>query len=337
MSEQKQVQRPVNKTGQKPVRRRVVTREERERRERENRIRERRERLEREKQKKAKLLKFNIIVGTITLITVLFFAKFIFTKKNSLRREGIKCYKEANYSEAIEKFEKALDTKTIFANKVDADILMYEGECYLKLEEYEKAWECYKTLTDDYRQKYYDVDEVRFMITLTEALTDYKSGFVMGLGDTFANAYDHGYYDMALYAGICFGAEGKTEHMIEYFDKYADKYGMTPYLYYEYSKYYMDKDDTASALDMINKGMEADSDYKEALWLNKITIIKNTHDYQGAYDETLKFLAEYPNNEDGLALKSFLDSRLNPSHKYISDKLNELYPEEVYVEEKDDN
>lgn len=267
---------------------------------------------------------FAMFVNLFFLIAIVVFvisgALHIFTHKRDYRDEGVSLYEQGKYAEAIEEFDKALDCKQWFADKLNVDIELYKAECYIQMQDYKAAGQVYTKIDKAYSKRYYDAKENAFMIELCAALDSYAAGDYSSPVSCFSEAVDRGYMDMCMYAASCYEYKQNYEKMTDYYDIYIENMGINPYVCYKYADYYLYKEDYNSALSYVNQGiMLGEQEYIQNLKYLEIICYEKLTDYNQAYTLALSYNSTYPDDKNGADMLAYLDTRVNPDTTLVND------------------
>lgn len=269
----------------------------------------------------------SMIINVIFICFIVIFAfiggKHVFTDKKKLREQGISLYNNANYVEALVKFQKALGEDQWFSDEVNVDIEMYMADSYMRLEDFAMANQIYVNITKNYEKGDYDEDRIAFMIQLTQALADYATGDYVTPLDTLIMAVNRGYEEMALYVAICYENLCDFENMKAYYDIYSQSYGMNAYLSYKYAGYSIGKNDYSTALSYVEQGLAFnDVDYTKELKYLQVVCYEELGQYEYAFNLSTAYMTAYPDDEKGRELYSYLDTRVNIDPIPVNDIYN---------------
>ena len=265
----------------------------------------------------------NIAFTVITVLAVFIFITHIFTKKNSYREKGIDAYKAGNYTEAIEFFDKGLKINQWFSNKIDIDMLMYRGDSYMQLMDYDSANQNYERIVSDYGENTYDNDRVQFYINLSSAMMRYQKGDYDSTISCFNDAVERGYIEFAIYAANCYESKENYNKMKEYLDIYSKNFGNTTYVCYKYVNYFLRMNDYNNVLSYISLGKQSEDDtYSQKLKYDEILCYKNMKDYQKALELADSYTKEYPDDKNGHAIYNYLYSRINIDPEPVNNIFN---------------
>ncbi len=267
----------------------------------------------------------NICFTFILVVVLVLGLLHTFTKKNKYRDMGISCYKEGNYEEALEYFEKALDRKQWFSEKVDVDIEFYIADSYIKLEDFTAAKKTYIHIMNSYSEKYYDKKEINYLITIIDNLILFSEEDYLSPLDELKAAVSNGYTELALYVAICYEKMNDYEHMKQYYDIYSSSIGLNSYLAVKYAQYYMDLEDYTTALSYTMQGIGLeDKEYLKELQYLEIVCNAKCTNYVLAYELSETYMTNYPDDIKGREINEYLDTRLNMDEDPISDKFDYL-------------
>ena len=254
---------------------------------------------------------FSIVVIISSIVVI---AHSISDKKEH-RDKGIKAFNESSYEEALKEFNISINTEQWFSSKMDYDTELYIAACYMRQGEYAEASKQYKKLTDEYSSSKtsLDRDTIMGMMFLADALEQANTGDISDATiSQLKKEYEAGNVSMSIFLGTSYQQMGNYEEMVNYYNVYADKFGINTYIAYQLSAYYLDIGDIETATDYVNKGMNAEDDlYLDMLQFNDIIITEKNHDYVGALNKARALTEAYPDNETYKREYDFLDSRVN--------------------------
>lgn len=271
------------------------------------------------KYRKIKLY-YNIIFAVIIVFMVIYGALHVFTKKKAFRNDGLKYYEKGEYEAAIESFNKALSINQWFSESVDVDIEMYKADSYIKLSDFAAAGRVYSSIKSKYPEKYYDADEIDFLIELTGALDKYKYGDYTTTVACFNRAVEAGYTEMSIYVANCYEQNGDYEKMKSNLDIYTGSFGYTPDICYKYAAYYIVMNDYSSALICIEQGLSyGENAYTQEFLYAQILCYANTDNYEKAFELASSYKDTYPDDTKGADIYAWLDTRVNPDTEVIND------------------
>ncbi len=264
---------------------------------------------------------FVIVFGLILVLT------HTFTKKEEYREKALTLYEAEDYENAITYLDKALNCKQWFSDDINVDCSLYRAECYIELGQFEDAKKTYQTILDKYNEKHYNKTEIEFLITLMDNFMLFNQGEYFATVANFIDAVERGYTEISMYVAICYENQHNYEKMKEYYDIYSQSFGMNSYLYYKYATYYILNEDYNTALSYISEGYVAtDNKYLEQLKYAEILCYERMNEYEYAYSLASSFISQYPDNQNGVDMYSYLDTRVNISPIPLNDKF-ELYVE----------
>lgn len=265
----------------------------------------------------------NLSFFVIIIVVAIVGAFHTFTNKRDYRDKGVSYYEQGDYENAIQSFDKALRCKQWFSGKLNVDIELYKADSYIKLTDYDKAGKVYQKITDKYPKRYYDSNEVKFMIKLCEALQMYKNGDYYSPLPYLTEAVEHGYNDMCLNVAYCYEQQNNYDKMIAYYDKHIAAVGITGYVAYKYADYYIYTGDYSDALSFVNQGIMLNSEeYMQKLKYLEIICYKGMADFETAYNYALTYNTEYPDDEAGADILAYLDTRVNINTNLVNDVYN---------------
>ncbi len=263
---------------------------------------------------------YNLIFIIALLFIIIFGSMHVFTKKKSLRKEGIDYYNKGEYEAAIESFDKALKCKQWFSDSVNVDIEMYKADCYLKLSEYSDAERVYSSIKSKYPAKYYDRKKVDFLEELSDALDRYKYGDYVSTVACFNRAVEAGYTEMSIYAASCYEHTGDYEKMKENLDIYTANHGNTAEICYKYASYYLAMNDYESALSYVEQGIAfGDGVYYQEFLYARIICCEKKGEFDKAFGYAADYISTYPDDTKGADIYAWLDTRVNPDTDVVND------------------
>ena len=264
---------------------------------------------------------FVIVFGLILVLA------HTFTKKEKYREEALALYEAEDYEGAIKYFDKALNCNQWFSDDINVDCSLYKAECYVETAQFDEAKKTYQTILDEYNEKHYNKTEIEFLVSLMDNFNLYNQGEYFATVAKFVDAVERGYTEISLYVAICYENQHNYEKMKEYYDIYSQRFGMNSYLYYKYATYYILSEDYNTALSYISDGFVcSDTKYLEQLKYAEILCYERMNQYEYAYSLASNFIGQYPDNQNGADLYSYLDTRVNISPIPLNDKF-ELYVE----------
>ena len=284
---------------------------------------------------------YNLVFGAFILLAVIYGFLHTFTHKKDYRARGIEHFNNGEYEAAIEDFDNALNCNQWFSETVNVDIEMYKADSYIKLGDFSTANNVYSDILKKYPEKYYDKDEVDFLIELTNALNKYKNGDYVSTVACFNRAIEAGYVEMSLYAADCYEISKNYEEMKRNLDIYTAAFGYTPDICYKYASYYLAMEDYNNALSSIEQGIACgDSIYMQDFIYSQIVCYTKLNNYNTAYEYAKKYTAEYPGNTDIADMYEYLDTRVNIDTEVINDIYNQnnsMTDDTTNAESEEDN
>lgn len=264
-------------------------------------------------------LSFFIIIILFTIIG----AFHVFTHKRSYRNEGVELYNKQEYAAAIDKFDKALDCRQWFADKLNVDICLYKADCYIRLYDYSAAADVYSYITSEYSKRYYEEDEVNFLIKLCDAMESFNKGDYSSPLPYLTEAVEQGYTEMCVYVAYCYEQQENYDKMTAYYDKYIEKLGITSYIAFKYADYYIYAERYGDAITYAEQGLlAADNEYEKQLKYLQIIAYKGQGNYTDAYSLAASYNAAYPDDEKGTDILAYLETRVNPDTTFVNNIYN---------------
>lgn len=269
------------------------------------------DRRERARQRRKKTLIRNTLYLVIIAFVSVVFYFLISSNKREYRDLGIKEFNKGNYQEAFNYFDEASKEKQIFSRKMDIDILMYKGECLIKLSKYQEAYDLYLNITNKYKPAKYNRDNVEFLMRLTMALKLFYEGTYDNLTTTFDEGIERGYNELNLQAAICCEQKGDYVSMLNYFQKYQEHFNLNSLICYKISSYYLNNDQPDLAISYIeNSKTISDNLYEKELLLNEIIYYEKIINFDKAYELAEIYIASYPDDKNGRNEYEFLKTRV---------------------------
>lgn len=250
-----------------------------------------------------------LLIGTAGLII-----SHCLSDKETLREEGIQAFQRGEYENAEDLFQDSLRENQWFCEKMDRDTRLYLSSCYMRTGKFQEASDLYQKLMDE---KYSSLtkDHLAERKELADALNACQSGKDLTRYQTeLQKEADQGNTSMYLFLGTCYQLQNNEDQMISCYDQYlaAHPDGVTTYLAYQYSSYYLEKDDLDTASQWIQKGLSAtDGLYLDLVQYNEIVLAEKQHDYETAYEKARSLSEAYPDNETYRKEYEFLDTRVN--------------------------
>lgn len=276
----------------------------------------------------------NIVFTLAIIIFGIYGVLHTFTKKKEYRDKGVECCKNRQYEEAVGYFDKALLENQWFADSMDADILLYKAECHVMLKQYDAASLTYERLKKypDYVTDKFDID---LLIEINNSFILFDNGEYEKALPGFVNAYNADYENLSLYAGICYENMGDLENMHQYYDYYKQINGADAFLCYKEATYYMslkdmnlEYDDLDSeavisncgkALASIDEGLLLDDGtFDRELRFARIVCHEKMNMLGEAYDEAVLYVEKYPEDESGIEIFKYLETRVLPDTTVVN-------------------
>jgi len=288
------------------------------------------------KGKNAKTIKFsrktymiiNICFTLFLLLFVIWGISHTFTGKNKYRNKGIDYYNQGEYETATDYFNRALECNQWFSEKINVDISMYLGDCYIRTEKFDLARNNYNRILKEYSCKYYNKADIEYLITVIDNLIIFSKGDYVTPLDGLKEAVDKGYNELALYVALCYEKKDDPDNMKKYYDIYSSSQGLNSYLALKYTQYYITVSDYTSALEYADKGLELeDKKYEKELEYLRIVCNAKLTDFAIAYELSEEYIAKYPEDLSGKSLNSYLYTRVNVDQVPVNDKFH-LYNQE---------
>lgn len=281
------------------------------------------------RKRKSKAYRKACMIINICFTVLIFFLIILgfthtFTKKNKYRKEGISCYNEGQYETAIDYFTKSLEKHQWFSEKMDVDTEFYLADSYLKLEDFPSAKKVYMRIMRSYPDKYYDEEEINYVISIMDYLILFKEGDYIAPLDGLKDAVNNGYTELSLYVAMCYENLSDYPNMKKYYDIYSSSMGLNSYLALKYAQYYIEAEDYTSALSYTMQGLALnDNKYLQELQYLEIVCNAKLTNFSLAYDLSDTYINNYPDDPEGKAINEYLYTRLNINETPLSDKFKE--------------
>ena len=286
-----------------------------------------REMARRRRERKRRIRRFHLICLGVMLLAFVIVCVNIFSHKKSIRREAVSLYEAGNYQEAMDRFKEAYAEKQWFSDSIDVDILMYEADCMMRLQQFSDAELTYLNIQKKYPASKYDKEQLSYLTDLSHALGNYQQGDYVSTVATFTKAVENGHKDISIYAAICYENQKSYDKMKEYLDIYANYHGLDAYVNYKYASYYYDTKDYNQALTYLAQGESAgESDYLQEILYAQIMCYKELQNYSEAFSRATSYIAKYPDDQNGQDLYAYLDTRVNVNEVPVNDRYH-LYSE----------
>lgn len=234
--------------------------------------------------------------------------------KEKLRNEGIESFSGGDYKTAASLFEKSLEEKQWFSAKMDLDTKMYLGACYLRMNRYSDAVECYRQINEKNNGS---IDE-KLLISLTETaesmneMEKYKGkkadDNMIEQMKNLARTQPYMYLCLA----SVYNERKETKEAREALENYIKVRPVNSYVAYELSTAMINEKKYAEAKDMLEQGLKAsDNNYKDLLNYNRIALLEADGDLDGAFQLATELKEQYPKCEAIQKEYDFLYTRIN--------------------------
>lgn len=287
-----------------------------------------REMARRRRERKRRIRRFHLICLGVMLLAFVIVCINIFSHKKSIRKEAVALYEAGNYQEALDKFQEAYAEKQWFSDSINVDILMYEADCMMHLQNFSDAELTYLKIQKKYSKGKYDYDQVTYLTELSHALGNYKQGDYVSTVAVFTKAVEDGHKDISIYAAICYENQKSYDRMKEYLDIYAQYHGLDAYVNYKYASYYYDIKDYNQALTYLAQAEAAgDNTYLQEILYAEIMCYKELQNYTEAFARATSYIASYPDDTSGQDIYAYLNTRVNMNEVPVNDKFHLFTPE----------
>lgn len=287
-----------------------------------------REMARRRREQKRRIRRFyQISLGIMVLVFIVIFVH-LFSHKKSIRKEAVSLYESGNYQDALDKFQEAYAEKQWFSDSINIDILLYEADCMIRLQDFSNAELTYLKIQKKYNSSKYDSEQLAYLTELSHALANYKQGDYISTIATFTKAVENGHNDISIYAAICYENQKSYDKMKEYLDIYAQYHGMDAYINYKYASYYYDIKDYTQALTYLAQAeATGDTYYLQKILYAEIMCYKELQNYSEAYARAFSYTQQYPDDQNGQDIYAYLDTRVNLNEVPVNDKFHLFSPE----------
>lgn len=287
-----------------------------------------REMARRRRERKRRIRRFHLICLGIIVLAFVIVCFHIFSHKKSIRKEAVSLYEAGSYQEALDKFQEAYAEKQWFSDSVNIDILMYQADCMMHLQDFSNAELTYLKIQKKYRSSQYDSKQLSYLTELSHALANYKQGDYVSTVATFTKAVEDGHNDISIYAAICYENQKSYDKMKQYLDVYAQYHGLDAYVNYKYASYYYDIKDYNQALTYLTQaGASGESDYTQKILYAEIMCYKELQNYTEAFSRASTYIQQYPDDTSGQDIYAYLYTRVNLNEKPVNDKFHLFTPE----------
>lgn len=222
------------------------------------------------KSNKKKVIIIIIIVLILAAIAVfLGYQAKLFRDQKRYRRHMVKAYQQEEYQVALE-YQKDIErTKNLFSSLLEDDVTYYKADCYVKLEQYDKAIAIYDQMIEKAPQ-----DSRNYMLK-----------------------------------GSCYMKQDQTKEALETYKTGYETTGDTSllpnlaYCYIELESYDTAKKIVTEGLD------SGDESIKKELLFDEIVLYEKALDYETAYEKAKEYVSLYPDDEEGQKELTFLETR----------------------------
>lgn len=223
-----------------------------------------------ERSNKKKIIVIFIIVLVLAAIAAFFgYQAKQFRDQKRYRRHMVKAYQQEDYETALEYQKDIVRTENLFSSLLEDDVNYYKADCYVKLEQYDKAIALY----DQMIEKKPD-DSKNYMMKgncymkkkqIKKALETYKMGY-----ETTK--------DTVLLPNLA-------------------------YCYIKQESYEMAKKVVKEGL------ASEDESIKKELLFDEIVLYEKDMNYEKAYEKAKEYVKLYPDDEEGIKELTFLETR----------------------------
>lgn len=263
------------------------------------------------KERKKKLALIIVLTTLAILIFTAVFVALLLSDKEKLRKEGIKEYKAGHYEEAIKLFKESLAENQLFSEKMDLDTRMYLGTAQLKLHQYNEAEKTFIRVHKD-NDGTLDDNKIDTFLGIAQSMKGYGDYQPETIIPDLQRAVDGGNYSALIYLASCYYATGDNEEMIKAYEEAITHLGMSTYIAYQLSSYYLRVDDLDTAIAYINDGLNCDDDmFTDKLLYNQVVYYEKTLDYNKAFELMNELYKSDESNEEFRAEYDYLYTRVN--------------------------
>lgn len=254
------------------------------------------------------------IVSTILIALLTFlFVKALISDKEELRDKGIAEFKAGNYEKAIEYFNESLNEKQLFSKKMDLDTKMYLGTAEIKCKKYADAVITLEELKKE-NEGTLDFNRVEQLLQFARTMSGYGKEDPESLIPDLEVAASNGSKSVYILLAACYYNTGNYEKMINAYKEFTNEYGMTNYVAYQLSSYYLRLNDYDTAANYIKGAPYGDDDlFLPELLYNEVLLYENKKDYNTAIEKMAAVYEMEPENEEFKKEYDFLYTRLYPN------------------------
>lgn len=223
-----------------------------------------------ERSNKKKIIVIFIIVLVLAAIAAFFgYQAKQFRDQKRYRRHMVKAYQQEDYKTALEYQKDIARTENLFSNLLEDDVNYYKADCYVKLEQYDKAIALYDQMiekkSDDSKNYMMKGNCYMKKKQIKKALETYKTGYEA------------------------------TQDTI-----------LLPNLAYCYIK--RENYDKAMEVVKTGLASE-DERIKQDLLFDEIVLYEKDMNYKKAYEKAKEYVKLYPDDEEGMKELTFLETR----------------------------
>ena len=263
------------------------------------------------KERKKRLAIIFVVSTLVILIFTAVFVALLISDKEELRNEGIKEYKAGHYEEAIKLFKESLAENQLFSEKMDLDTRMYLGTAQLKLHQYNEAEKTFIRVHKD-NNGTLDDNKIDTFLGIAQSRKGYGDYMPETIIPDLQQAVAGGNYSALIYLASCYYETGQDEEMIEAYKSAIDHLGMSTYIAYQLSSYYLKNNNPETAYYYVEQGLNADDDmFMDKLLYNQVVYYEKSLDYKKAYELMNDLYKQYPDDTEYRAEYDYLYTRVN--------------------------
>lgn len=214
------------------------------------------------------------VIAAIVLCVLAFIGFFVYqghekSIQNDLYEEAAVFFEEEDYKKAIQYFEEAREHDNLFTGSLDEELSYYQAEAYANLGEYEEAIEIYDRM----------------------------------IGENPKEAMNYTLKEYCLYHA------GDYEQAAQVYEEGYQQTGEESFLA-SLANLYVSIEEYEKALAIVKDSDEKNAeDVKKELKFLEIVIYEKQQEYEAAYEKAVAFCEAYPEDEQGIRERDFLESR----------------------------
>lgn len=265
------------------------------------------------KQSKASFILIHVMSSIVLIIIALLFISLITSKKGEYREKGIKAYQVGDYEEAIRYFDKSLNEKQLFSKKMDLDTRMYLGSADIKTGRYKDAIFNFNKLKEN-NDGSINSNKIEEYLQLSIAMDGYDSRDAELNIPALEKSLKEGNMSVRLLLAGSYYKAGYYDEMLSIYNDYIKDEGLSYYVAYQLSSYYIEAGDYETANKYIEDGLKIKDDdnvMKSRLLYNKVVYYESFKDYEKALSLMTSIYESEPNNKEFEKEYNYLFTRIN--------------------------